>query len=299
VINLSINSGVEASYHTSPLNAAAEILWFSGVVVVVSAGNSGGQDGYNTVNAPPANDPFLITVGASDEKGTSAIHDDGVAPYSAYGKTQDGFIKPDIVAPGTGIYSVRARLSPWGLLYPDRLAGNGQYFRLSGTSMAAPMVVGVVALMLQNEPNLTPDQVKYRLLHSTGRTLSVPLDGATLSLPYLDGNGAVNTTTSESANTGLQASQLLWSGSAPVQWSSVNWNSVNWNSVNWNSVNWNSVNWNSVNWNSAVLEPPSIGGILPLAEGETWEIPAWPTEAPDLEESLQLDNRLFLPALAQ
>ena len=303
VINLSINSGVEASYHTSPLNAAAEILWFSGVVVVVSAGNSGGQNGYNTVNAPPANDPFLITVGASDEQGTSAINDDAVAAYSAYGRTKDGFLKPDIIAPGTAIYSVRAKLSPWAILYSERLAGNGQYFRLSGTSMAAPMVVGVVALMLQDEPTLTPDQVKYRFLHGTGRSLSVPMDGSEVSFPYMDGVGAVNATTTDSANTGLQASQLLWSGSSPINWSSVNWNSVNWNSVNWNSVNWNSVNWNSVNWNSAVLERPTLGGILPLAEGESWEVPAMPTEIPNLDEEPeadeQIDTFLFLPSLGR
>jgi len=136
VVNLSINSGVSASYHNSPMNAAAEILWFSGVVVVVSAGNSGGQNGMNTVTAAPANDPFLITVGASDELGTSAVGNDVIAAYSAYGKTPDGFLKPDIVAPGTGIYSVRAPLSPWAILYSERLAGNGQYFRLSGTSMS-------------------------------------------------------------------------------------------------------------------------------------------------------------------
>lgn len=299
VINLSINSGVDSSYQNSPLNAAAEILWFSGVVVVVSAGNSGGQN-YNTVNAPPANDPFLITVGASDEMGTAAIGDDMIAPYSAYGRTQDGFVKPDIVAPGTGIYSVRAALSPWPLLYPDRLAYKGQYFRLSGTSMAAPMVVGVVALMLQDEPQLTPDQVKYRLIHSTNRSLPAQLEGATADFPYMDGAAAVNSSSTESANTGLTPSQLLWTGSSPVNWSSVNWNSVNWNSVNWNSVNWNSVNWNSVNWNSAVLEPPRIRGILPLAEGDSWEVPLWAPTTPEAEpDTPDLDHALFLPALGQ
>jgi serine protease AprX len=303
IINLSINSGVEASYHNSPLNAAAEILWFSGVVIVVSAGNSGDQHGYNTINAPPANDPFLITVGASDERGTSTVSDDVMAAYSAVGTTADGFLKPDIIAPGTGIYSVRAQLSPWAVLYPERLTGDGEYFRLSGTSMAAPMVVGVVALMLQDEPNLTPDQVKFRLLSSTKRTLSVPLDGNAGSYPYLDGARAVNATTTKSANVGLQASQLLWSGSSPVNWGSVNWNSVNWNSVNWNSVNWNSVNWNSVNWNSTILEPPTIDGILPLAHGESWEIPAMPTQIPDLEQMAHINHQfhsaLFLPAIGQ
>lgn len=303
VINLSINSGVESSYHESALNAAAEVLWFSGVVVIVSAGNSGGQDGYNTVLAPPANDPFLITVGASDERGTSNLSDDVIAAYSAEGKTKDGFLKPDIIAPGTGIYSVLSPLSPWAVLYRDRVSRDGQYFRMSGTSMAAPMVVGVVALLLQDEPHLTPDQVKYRLLNSTSRKLSSPVNGASMSFPYIDGLATVNGTSRKTANTGLQASQLLWTGTSPINWSSVNWNSVNWNSVNWNSVNWNSVNWNSVNWNSTVLEPPTIGGILPLAEGESWETPAMPTEVPDIDFGPQLDqvidSFLYLPSLGQ
>ena len=136
------------------------------------------------------------------------------------------------------------------------------------------MVVGVIALMLQNDSDLTPDQVKYRLTHAGGRTLSAPLNGKSVAFPYMNGLAAVNGSSTQSANTGLRPSQLLWTGSNPVSWNSVNWNSVNWNSVNWNSVNWNSVNWNSVNWNSTVLEPPTLlGGLLPLAEGESWQTP--------------------------
>jgi serine protease AprX len=242
VVNLSINSTVEQSYHTSPLDAAAEVLWFNGIVVIASAGNKGPAGTYNTVSAAPANDPFIITVGASDEKGTADRTDDVLAPFSARGITSDGFSKPEIVAPGTSIISVLSKLSPWDEQYPDRNVLNAEYFRLSGTSMAAPMVSGAVALLLQDEPNLTPDQVKYRLMQ-TGSPRST-------TTAYLDVYAAVTGVTTESANIGLQASQLLWSGSDPITWTSVNWNSVNWNSVNWNSVNWNSVNWNSVNWNS-------------------------------------------------
>jgi hypothetical protein len=103
------------------------------------------------------------------------------------------------------------------------------------------MVSGAVALLLQAEPGLNPDQVKYRLINA-----STTVNGE----PYLDVQAALTASTTESANTGIDASQLLWTGSDPITWDSVNWNSVNWNSVNWNSVNWNSVNWNSVNWNS-------------------------------------------------
>jgi serine protease AprX len=241
VVNLSINSTIESSYHTSPLDAAAEILWFNGVVVVASVGNKGNDDGYNTAKAAPANDPFIITVGSSDERGSPELSDDTISSFSAHSITIDGHSKPEIIAPGTDIISILGP-SDWISEYPDRAVLNGEYFRLSGTSMAAPMVTGAVALLLQDEPNLTPDQVKYRLMNSAG-----VIGGKS---PYLDIFAAVTGSTHESANTNQLASKLLWTGDDPVAWESVAWNSVAWNSVAWNSVAWNSVAWNSVAWNS-------------------------------------------------
>jgi serine protease AprX len=243
-VNLSINETVEQSYHQSPLNAAVEILWLNGIVVVVSAGNSGQDDGFSSINAAPANDPFAITVGASHEQGTADRSDDTVATFSASGTTQDGFAKPDIIAPGKDIISLLSGLSDWDVEYPERVVG-GDYFRISGTSMSAPMVAGAAALILQADPLLTPDQVKYRLMNASGS-----IDDAGVSYPYLDVYAAVTSSTTESANTGTNASMLLWTGSEAVAWDSVSWNSVSWNSVSWNSVSWNSVSWNSVSWNS-------------------------------------------------
>jgi serine protease AprX len=193
-------------------------------------------------------------VGATDDKGTSTLADDAVASFSAYGTTSDGVRKPDLVAPGTNIVA-RLVNSNMGLAqaHPGNKVASGVYFRMSGTSMAAPMVSGGVALLLQDEPNLTPDQVKHRLKATANKAW----DGYaadTAGAGYLDIYAAVNGATTQSANTGRKVSSLLTTGSDPVNsdvnWNSVNWNSVNWNSVNWNSVNWNSVNWNSVNWNS-------------------------------------------------
>jgi serine protease AprX len=241
VVNLSLNSSVAESYHTNPLNAAVEVLWFNKITVVVSAGNIG-----KNALFPPANDPFVITVGAADDRGTLSTFDDVLASYSGYGKTNDGFQKPDLVAPGTNIVSLGSpSATVLAQQHPDHIVSNG-YFRMSGTSMSAPVVSGAIALLLQSEPNLTPDQVKYRLM-ATARPFA---DKTRAGAGYLNIYAAVHTSTTQSANTGVAVSKLLTSGSTPVNWNSVNWNSVNWNSVNWNSVNWNSVNWNSVNWNS-------------------------------------------------
>lgn len=242
VVNLSLNTGAPASYHVSPISAAVEILWFSGIVVVTSAGNNGTANLY-----PPANDPFVITVGAVDDQGTVSLADDTVASFSAFGVTSDGFAKPDLVAPGRNIVSLLA--STTSRFASERPANviNASYFRMSGTSVSAPMVAGAVALLLQDEPNLTPDQVKHRLMTTANKDWP-GYSAARAGAGYLDVYAAVMGTTTQSANTGLQASQLLWAGSQPLTWSSVNWNSVIWNSASWNSVNWNSVNWNSDYW---------------------------------------------------
>lgn len=248
VVNLSLNSTVAESYHTSALNAAVEVLWFNKITVVVSAGNAGADKLF-----PPANDPFVITVGAMDDRGTVTISDDVLASYSAYGVTGDGFVKPDLVAPGHKIVGLLASDDTNLVLnHPDYkvTATNGtRYFKMSGTSVASAVVAGAAALLLQDEPTLTPDQVKYRLM-ATATPLGGGSQNCATGAGYLNIYAAVQGTSTQSANTNLAASQLLWSGSNPVAWNSVSWNSVSWNSVSWNSVSWNSVSWNSVSWNS-------------------------------------------------
>ena len=218
--------------------------------MVVSAGNNG------TANLfPPANDPFVITVGAADDHGTASLSDDDVPAFSAYGTDETGGVKPDLVAPGTHIIALlpdNADLKR-GKDHGDHKV-NANYFNNVCTSMAAPMVTGAVALLLQDEPLLTPDQVKYRLKATAAKASLWPgytANAARAGAGYLDVYAAVRGTTLLSSNTGLQASQqLLWTGTGPLNWQSVNWNLVNWNSVNWKLVNWNSVNWKLVNWNS-------------------------------------------------
>ena len=76
---------------------------------------------FNPVRAAPANDPFIITVGATDEKGTTKRTDDVAANFSSFGNTTDGYFKPDIYAPGNNIISVLLIAVDWTNQYPDRV----------------------------------------------------------------------------------------------------------------------------------------------------------------------------------
>ena len=180
VINLSLGRPVYESYLQDPLCQAVEAAWMAGMVVVVAAGNDGrdnsaGTNGYGTVYAP-GNDPYVITVGAMKTQGTPQRYDDLIASYSSKGPTMiDHIVKPDIVAPGNAVVSILANGASLAQTYPQTLipmsyyvnGGSGNspvYFMLNGTSMAAPVVSGAAALVIQQNPSLTPDQVKARLM---------------------------------------------------------------------------------------------------------------------------------------
>jgi serine protease AprX len=260
VVNLSLNSTVPESYHTSPLDAAVEILWFNGIVVVVAAGNNGSDLGPSTLY-PPANDPFVITVGAAEDQSTVSRFDDSVAVYSAYGTTENGFSKPDLVAPGRNVVSLLASTGATAYtMYPLHRV-NDLYFRMNGTSMAAPMVSGAAALLLQDEPKLTPDQVKFRLKATTSQAWE-GYNSAKAGAGYLDAYAAVLGTTSESANKGIPASLMLATGTDPITWGTVGWNSVGWNTVGWNTVGWNTVGWNTVGWNTSTWDSADVSAAL-------------------------------------
>ena len=131
-----------------------------------------------------------------------------MASFSVYGTTEDEFAKPDLVAPGRNILSLLASTDAHVYTdHPDNRVDT-YMFRMSGTSMSAPMVSGAVALLLQNEPTLNPDQVKYRLMATANNGWS-GYSATTAGAGYLDINAAVETNTTATANTGIQVSQLL------------------------------------------------------------------------------------------
>jgi serine protease AprX len=194
VMNLSLGRPVYESYTKDPLCKAVERAWKAGIVVVVAAGNEGrntskGTDGYATITSP-ANDPLVITVGAMKHLNTLSRADDLIASYSSKGPTLlDHIVKPDLVAPGNHIISLVASKSVVAsnstsvnrVLYSyyqttTSKSYSGDYYRLSGTSMAAAMATAASALMLQRDGSLTPETVKARLMKTA--TKSFPMYSA-------------------------------------------------------------------------------------------------------------------------
>jgi serine protease AprX len=179
VLNLSLGHPIYEPAASDPLVQAVEHATRAGIVVVVSAGNFGlnrktGLPGYAGI-ASPGNAPSALTTGATRTFNTVTRADDRVAPFSSRGPSwYDGFAKPDFVAPGDNLLSIGAGGSK--LRVAQELRGNaGNYMRLSGTSMAAGVASGVVALVLQANRGLTPNAVKAVLQYT--------------SIPVLDDDG--------------------------------------------------------------------------------------------------------------
>jgi serine protease AprX len=179
VANLSVGAAVTSSYWNDPLTLAAKRAVEAGIVVVAAAGNFGknaeGKIQYGGITAP-GNAPWVLTVGAYSTLGTASRGDDAMADYSSRGPTAIDFsAKPDLVAPGTGVVSLAAANStlyntrPEYLIDGTRGTSAKPYLSLSGSSMAAPVVSGTVALMLHANSSLTPNAVKAILQYTAER----------------------------------------------------------------------------------------------------------------------------------
>jgi serine protease AprX len=295
VINMSLGRPVFESYTLDPVDQAVEAAWQAGIVVVAAAGNNGRYlptDGFGTI-VVPGNDPSVITVGATMTELTPTRADDQVASYSSKGPTTlDHICKPDLTAPGNRQVSLRVAGSTLDSTYPQYevgpSSGTPMYYELSGTSMAAPIVTGAVALMLQQNPSLTPDQVKARLMKtawkgigqftyshdSWGNLYNNEYDlftygagylnvdaalgstdvatGAALSpTAVLNANGSV-TITNTTPDSNFAGSSVVWGATSVVWGNSVVWGA---NTISASSVVWGAT---SVVWGATSVVGDSV-----------------------------------------
>lgn len=190
VMNLSLGRPVYESASLDPLCQAVESAWKAGIFVVTAAGNDGRDNptttkGYGTIQSP-ANDPLVITVGAMKTESTMTRSDDLVASYSSKGPTAiDHYVKPDLVAPGNQVASVNAQNSLLSQEFPANVV-NQYYIRLSGTSMAAPVVSGAALLMLQQSNWMTPDQIKAVMMKTATKNFPASSSVTVAGVTYTD-----------------------------------------------------------------------------------------------------------------
>jgi serine protease AprX len=256
VVNLSLTSSVQQSYKTDPMDAAIELLTFNGITVVAAAGNS--PDAYNYA---PANDPFVITVGAVDEHGSNDPNKHTIAPWSSKGVTGDGVAKPDVYAPGVRIVagispsSMIATVFPGGITSTDH---NEARYGMSGTSMATAVVSGGVALIAQRHPNWTPGQIK-QAIKSTGKPLQLAPGARELQV-----QPSSDLSTVTDASSGIVPSYLLLDAAGtcdtsvvavadcPIQFERISWGSVNFQKISWSKISWSKISWSRVSWSGGV-----------------------------------------------
>lgn len=303
VVNLSMGTDSSSKHAEDALNHAVQRLWKSGVVVVASAGNRG--SGGSKIDKP-ADDPYVVTVGAADTRDTAGPADDVVAEFSSRGPTHDGVAKPDLVAPGISIVSHRAPGSTLDIMRPAARLDD-RHTKGTGTSQSAAIVSGVAALMLQADPGMSPDEVKAALV-GTANPAMRGQDGAGAGL--VDAAAAVaaakaGTFEARLANRGLGAS----SGRGPIdstrgsykpygdfdgdgkpeqlsgdsdalgnRWDPDAWASRTWSEGTWTSSPWARVTNVSPGWSTTAWTRPWTG----LGWNEaTWSAWMWRGASPE------------------
>src|SRR5579864_1379815 len=263
VLNLSYGTESLQSYQLDPIAFAVENAWRHGIVTVVSGGNDGSSHGSLT---DPAVDPYVLAVGAANLNGTGLLSCGTVAPFSSRGSSTRSV---DVVAPGVSIESLRDPGSTIDVQHPGAVVDT-RFFRGSGTSQAAAVTSGAVALLLQAHPGLTPDQVKA-LLRSTATPLAL-LDG------NAEGAGEINVASAAQAGAPLFSAQA-WAragGTGSLEqarggshvaiggteltgerdimgqpWSGAAWATASTNATAWAGGTWNGRIWSGSSWGSA------------------------------------------------
>jgi serine protease AprX len=273
VLNLSLGTDSTQSWDVDPFNYAVERAWHAGIVVTVAASNRG--PGPGTISKP-ADDPWIITVGAVDDRGTPGLADDLLPDFTSRGPTAAGIPKPDVVAPGARIVSLRSPGSTIDTDFPSSL--HHAYRSGSGTSMATAIVSGGVALLLEAAPARSPDQIKHAL-----RSTAVPVAGGDplavgagmVDLPAAVSHPAGTPELPEQRSSGLGSLDLargsvtvtyaqevsllgallttntiLWDpiGFLTGDWRASTWPLTTWAGQEWPTTHWYGNNWHGNNW---------------------------------------------------
>jgi serine protease AprX len=307
VLNMSLGFQPFESTVVNPLDQAVEAAWNSGIAVVASAGNAGPADG--TILSP-GDDPLVITVGSLDDMAQPNVADDEMTNFSSVGPTSpDGWVKPDLVTSGRSVVSLAAPGSTIYNDYPSARIGSANFVG-SGTSFSAAITSGAAALVLADNPGLTPDELKARLL---GTTNPGPVGN-----PFVDGHGALNayaaatsgpmnlsqstvglpptllgtTVTLSPAGSGVNTwNPVLWSGvtwsSEPpptgwewndLGWTGWEWNDFAWTGWEWNDAAWDDAGWSGWEWNNAAWDGTAWSGSAwdsAAWAGSAWESSGW------------------------
>ena len=298
VLNLSFGTDGTQDYQLDPLAYATEVAWHHGIVVVVAAGNSGfGTPQLND----PAYDPYVIAVGGDDTRGTDDPKDDVTPSWQSRG---NALRHPDLVAPGKSIVSLRDPGSFVDEANQGARVGATRFFKGSGSSQAAAIVSGAVATILEQHPELTPDQVKALLMQT-----AVPLPNAD---PIAQGAGLINLHRARDAklstvadavqtwprSTGLGSLQLA-RGSVvteddgivlegeqtifgdtwdPATWASSSWDGTSWSGGDWSARTWSGDCWCGSSWSARTWSARTWSGSAWSARtwsGRTWSARTW------------------------
>jgi serine protease AprX len=308
VANLSLHATNRASVQFDPIDQAVEKLWLNGVVVVAASGNYGTPNGPSGVGFAPGNDPFVITVGAADIGDKPSTGDDFNAPWSAWGYTGDGFMKPEISAPGRYMVGPVPANAVLKSMKPANVVST-YYMQLSGTSFAAPIVAGAAAQILAVHPSWTPDQVKGALMVSASKETSAPVGSLGVGLVNVEKarkvqnppnpNAAIDkfVTTSAADGTTKVFNPTAWAAMAKSNphWADVAWSDAAWASVAWASVAWSDAAWASVAWGDAAWSDVAWSDAA-------WSDAAWADNAgdtTDAEAAAGLSDAEIAAALAE
>jgi serine protease AprX len=301
VINLAYGTNSTQSADVDPLSYAVEQAWKKGIVVVAAAGNSGYQVGGGAPGmANPAYNQFVIAAGASDSLGTVAVDDDTVADFSASARCNP-CKRPDFVTPGAHLQGLRVTNS-----YIDQANHQGaiddRYFRGSGTSQAAAIASGAVALVLQKYPKMPPDQVKQffqdnavelpgtsALSQGAGEIALAPMLTAKPTSKYTQrfhsatGTGSLEVARGQDHITRdgivLTGEQDIFgqpfdaAAMAKLEASGNSWSGGEWNGSTWSGSSWSGSSWSGSTWSGSSWSGSSWSSSMWC--GNTWSGSSW------------------------